>query len=435
MALELITFPVENVQFSNRTFYEKGILELNKDELISLILEDNRIKKADIDIAFPGEKTRIVNVRDAVEPRVKVSGASCLFPGILGDIERVGHGRTHRLSGMTIMPSAQYKATILSGNVAQNSGIVDMWGPASEVTPFGSTINVVPIFELIDNITELDAHAAIQLAELKLSHKIAETTLKSNSGSMETFDLSKVDPSLPRVIYILSFMTYRSESLSLIFYNGMPIRDSMPFLINPTELFDGVITTDTRQGHGRKATTWQWQNNPIALGLLREHGKRLNFLGVILQITRFESETGKKVSAGCASGMAKLLEADGAIITRTTASGANFEDVMITLQACERNDIKTVMLGPEWGNSDGTEPPLVMYVPEATALVSSGSHESEVIFPRADKVIGVKENQLLSPEQGDKPFAPWDEFNWKSYYGVTGGPDWFGNGKITCKEY
>jgi len=435
MKLELGTFPVKDVQFSNQTSYNNGVLEVNKDELVTLVLEDRRIESAGLDVAFPGEQTRIVRIRDAVEPRIKVSGPGCVFPGILGPVETVGKGRTHRLSGVTVMPSADYRPTILSGTAAQSSGVVDMWGSVAQVTPFGSTINIVPVLKLVDSVSELEAHAAIQSAEFKLAHRLAETTRDLIPENIEVYELTQADPTLPRVVYILSFLSWWHNPHSQVAYYGLSIRESMPFFIHPNELFDGVVTTDTRHGHGRKATTWHWMNQPVVYRLLKEHGRRLNFLGVILQRTRYEAELGKQVSGECVSQMAKLLGADGVIITRTTASGANYEDVMMTLQACERKDIKTVLLGPEWGSSDGTELSFPLYVPEATAIVSTGIHESEIKLPVPTKVIGVDKDQLISPEQGDKPFSPWDELTWNSYYNVTGGPDWFGTMNLAGKAY
>src|SRR6266545_3597169 len=98
MNLELTTFPVTKVQWSERTAYKDGRLEMDKEELLSIVREDSKIVYADLEIALPGEETRIVYVRDVVEPRIKVSGPGCVFPGILGSIEAVGSGRTHRLS-------------------------------------------------------------------------------------------------------------------------------------------------------------------------------------------------------------------------------------------------------------------------------------------------------------------------------------------------
>ena len=106
MRLELATFSLRDIQFGSHTACSKGTLTTNKDELAKLILEDKRVSSADLDVAYPGEKTRIVKIHDVVEPRVKVSGPGCVFPGILGPVETVGEGRTHTLSGITVMTSA-----------------------------------------------------------------------------------------------------------------------------------------------------------------------------------------------------------------------------------------------------------------------------------------------------------------------------------------
>ena len=155
MRLELANFPVKDVKFGSQTSYNNGVLEIDKDELVAQILEDKRIASADLDVALPGEQTRIVNIGDVVEPRVKVSGRGCVFPGIMGPVETVGQGRTHRLSGVTVIPSVQYRPTILGGTARRQSGILDMWGPGALVTPFASTINIVPVLKLTDSITEL----------------------------------------------------------------------------------------------------------------------------------------------------------------------------------------------------------------------------------------------------------------------------------------
>ncbi len=434
MKLEMATFPVQEVKFSGGIRYGDGLLEINKEELVALILEDKRVASADLDVAFPGEQTRVVNVRDVVEPRVKVSGPGCVFPGILGPVESVGEGRTHRLSGVTVVASADYIPTILSGTAAQTSSLLDMWGPAAEVSPFGSTINIVLMFRLIDGVTELEAHAAIQWAEFRVAHRLAEATIDRNPEHVESFELVEVAPSLPRVVYIDSFLTNWHAPHSLVAYYGLPIRESLPTFVHPNEFLDGALTADARIGSAEYTYTWGWMNPPVVFRLLREHGKRLNFLGVILQRTRFEAEHGKRVTAECTAQMARLLKADGAVITRTVPSGANFVDVMLTVQACERKGVNTVLLTPEWGGKDGTELPLVFYVPEATAMVSAGSTDREFKLPAPAKVIGVGEGGLVQLYSGDRPFSPWGELTVDGH-GPTGACDWWGEGYHTRIGY
>ncbi|MBI2180306.1 MAG: hypothetical protein HYU31_05740, partial [Deltaproteobacteria bacterium] len=304
----------------------------------------------------------------------------------------------------------------------------------ASLTPFGATINIVLMVKLIDGVTELEAHEAIQSAEFRVARRLAETTRNLAPEGVETFELSICDPSLPRVVYVLTCLTEWHHAHSLIAYCGLPIRESLPTLMHPNELLDGTITVDARRGGGIFTTTWIWMTHPIVLELLRRHGKQLNFLGVILQRTRFETEFGKQVSATCVSQMARLLGAEGAVITRIVTSGNNFVDVALTVQALERKGIKTVFLTPEWGGKDGNELPLVFYVPEATAMVSTGSFERDVTVPKPDKVIGVGDTRLVNVYSEDKPFSPRDEVTLPSSFLMTGGVDWFGHLTLTCEE-
>ena len=437
MKLELANFPVRNVRLGTRSVYADGALEVDKEELLGLVRADKRIASVDLDLALPNEQTRIVNVRDVVEPRVKVSGRGCVFPGILGPVETVGDGRTHRLSGITVMTSGDYHPTIPSGTAAGNTGIVDMWGPASRLTPLGSTFNLVLVLKLIEGISERDAHSAFQTAEFKVAQRLAETIKDKASESTEVFELFPADPSLPKVVYIFSFITFRVgmyQPHSSVELYGLPVEDSLPTFIHPNELFDGALTRDTRRGTSARESTWGLMNHPIVLTLLREHGKRINFLGVILQRTRFLSEFGKHVTAEVCSQMAKLLGADGVITSRTSPSGNNMVEQMLTLRACEKKGVKTVMVGPEWGGREGTEPPLAFHLPEANAIVSTCSLDRKVKIPAPARVIGLMDKELITINGGER-VSPWNELELDGRLGITEGLDWFGRMNYSCKEY
>lgn len=46
------------------------------------MLEDDKLIGCHLELAKPGEKTRITPVKDVIEPRVKVSGGE-IFPGVI----------------------------------------------------------------------------------------------------------------------------------------------------------------------------------------------------------------------------------------------------------------------------------------------------------------------------------------------------------------
>ena len=335
-----------------------------------------------------------------------------------------------------IRESRQLTWLSFDGLEAQSPSLLDMWGPGAEITPFSSTINIVPVLTLVDGVSEMEAHTAIQLAELKIAHRLAETTRNLAPKYTEAFELCDVDSSMPRTVYVLTCCTTLApDSHSGTAYYGLPIRESLPTLMHPNEFLDGALTTDVRRGNGAFITTWAWMNNPIILKLLKEHGKNINFLGVILQRTRFSFDFGKQITAECTSQLAKMLKAETAIITRLTPGGNNFTDVMLTVQSLELKGIQTVFVTPEWGGTEGTELPLVFYVPEAVAMVSTGSHERPIRLPQPDKVIGVERGELVQCYVTEEPFSPWGELARDGWRDILGGIDWLGGMNISCREY
>lgn len=103
MKLELGKFRINDIQFADKAYVEKGVLYVNKEEVEKLVLEDDKLIGCNLEIAKPGESTRITPVKDVIEPRVKVSGGE-IFPGIIGKVSpAVGTGRTHALEGCTVI--------------------------------------------------------------------------------------------------------------------------------------------------------------------------------------------------------------------------------------------------------------------------------------------------------------------------------------------
>jgi hypothetical protein len=430
MKLELASFPVKDVIFGSQTSYSGGVLGIDKKKMESLVLEDKNIATASLDIAFPGEKTRIVLVRDAVEPRMKVADPGCVFPGVFGPVEPAGEGRTNRLSGIAVLVSADYTPTILSGLPAQSSGLVDMWGPASLMTAVGKTINVVLTIKLIEGISEWAAHMSIQQGMLKVANQLAQTTRDLRPNKVDTFELTEVDPSLPRVVYVLGWTGNEPENVpgpptDAIFY-GTPVHSLIPTLIHPNEILDGAITRSARCGSGDHALTWSWLNHPVVLQLFSEHGKRINFLGVILQKLHIGTEHDKQVAAVRVSQIARLLKADAAIIGLASIGGSNNVDMMMIVQACEKKNIKTVAMTHEWGGNLGTDAPLIFYVPEATALVSVGTSHREIALPAPTKVIGAAKGQLISLSADWDKFSPESEVTIPRALWIAGGVDFWG---------
>lgn len=436
MRLELASFPVAELLWGNKTAYDQGVLSLDKEELLSLVRQDSKIASVDLEIVHPGDHTRIVGVRDAVEPRIKAGGPGCVFPGVLGPIQLAGEGVTHRLAEMAVVVCAHYHTSIKAGTGAPNTSMLDMWGPGAAITPLGATQNLVLVLNLVEAISENDAQAAIQMAELHVAERLARATLGLKPAQVEVFELTPSPASLPRVVYVLGMMTGYHPDISIY---GLPVPETLPTLLHPNEFFDGAITLDTRKGKNNYPHVWEWQNNPVIKELYRQHGKTLHFLGVILHRMSANTYMGKQMGAMCAAQMAKLLGAQGAVITRVNVSGNRFIDIMLTVQACEQKGIKAVLLSPEYGGKNGDELPFLFTAPEACSIVSAGSFERKLELPAPGRVLGPRMNGKilmdLDPVQGRPPQpadVPLALDGWDS---ITGGADWWGRSRLRAEDF
>jgi len=434
MQLEMAEFPVTRITLGNGLRYHSGTLEVDQEELTALVMRDKRIQDARLAVVAPGEKIRITGIRDVIEPRVKVEGKGQVFPGVLGPVAPVGDGRTHRLSGMAVVLTAEYEGTIRAGLGVQRSAILDMWGPGAEASRFSSLVNLVLILRLTGGLSEIEAHTAMQQAGCEVAKRLAEATIGLKPKRVESYYLRKEKPKLPRVVLIQGCLTDSQHSHSGVSYYGLSIRESLATLIHPNELLDGAITINTTRGIAYHPTTWDWQNHPIVLSLYREHRRQLNFAGIILERIRFQTHQGKEVIAQNTAQLASTLGVDGALVA-WLGSGNAFVDVMLTVQACERRGIKTVLVTYEYGGKEGIDSPLLYYVSEANAVVSTGSRDRWLDLTAPDKVVGpYEEIQILSYPGAPKAAAN-GPLSFDARDMIIGGVDNWGGQGWTCRAY
>ena len=213
MRLELGSFQVRDVRFGSTTALGDGLLTLDRDALLAPVMEESDIESASLDIARPGESTRIVGYYDIVEPRTKVSGEGTIYPGKVGrSIATVGEGRTHRLAGVCVIscheqdlkPYLDREEIVRPQRRAAWAWhrFIDMSGPGA-VLPYSSRINVCLTMKLKDGLNHSDRAVVIDTAAFRLSDTLAETTAGLEPDSLETFDVSERDPSLPNVAAVI----------------------------------------------------------------------------------------------------------------------------------------------------------------------------------------------------------------------------------------
>lgn len=389
MRLELGTFPVHDVTFGHQTCYQDGRLEIDRDEVLAAVRRDPRIARAELELAHPGESVRIWPVRDVVEPRVKVEGPGVVYPGICGrPIETVGQGRTHRLAGVGVVEVSDTRWHDAGGD--HLAIYLDMSGPWAELVPTSALHNVCLVVEADRGLGIHAQNQAVHNAALVVADLLAASVKHLTPPRSEVFELSPADPALPRVVYLWGLhspqaMSGSPQTFCTSTYGLTQL--TPPWMFHPNEVIDGAITGPYRTAF---AMSWTVANNPVLLELYHRHGVDLNFVGCIAFRTEWTTQHEKQLMAYQTAKLAKLVGAQGAIVT-WDAGGNEFIEVIRAVQACERLGIKTVFLTTE-DNPAGGAPTLLEPLPEADAIVSSGFIQTALQgleqLPPVKRVIG-----------------------------------------------
>jgi glycine reductase len=365
MQLELGAFPVTAIVASDRTTYHAGRLEVDPAELRAIAGRDPRITRVNLDLAKPSEAVRIVNVQDVIEPRVKVAGPGVAYPGVCGrSVETVGQGRTFRLEGMGVVMCADllpYKSAPFT--IFRSS--IDMAGPGATV-PYIALNLLCLTYETDPALDYPERNEAAWNATFAVAERLAQTVVGQTPSRMDVWEAGPVDPALPKVVLILNIHSVEHHA-GTVFGFGESVyglsRLHPPWLLQPTEILDGCLA---------RRHTWMNANDPLVQEMLRAHGRDFNFLGVIVQRTRWSYQPEKDLTAYQTAKLATMLGADGALIT-SDVGGNDFVEVAATVRACERAGLKTVFMTTEEPSEDGLKPPWLVPVPEADAVVSLGS--------------------------------------------------------------
>ncbi|KGG80305.1 glycine/sarcosine/betaine reductase component B subunit [Caloranaerobacter azorensis] len=428
MRLELGNIYIKDVQFGDETKVENGVLYVNKEELISIISEDEHLKSVDVELAKPGESIRIMPVKDVIEPRVKVEGKGGIFPGVISKVETVGSGRTNVLKGAAVVTTGKI--------VGFQEGIIDMTGPGAEYTPFSKLNNVVLVCEPVDGLKQHEHEKAVRMAGLKAAEYLGKAAKNVEPDEVETYEflplLKSIEkyPDLPKVAYVL--MLQSQGLLHDTYVYGVDAKQILPTLISPTELMDGAIISGNCVSACDKNTTYHHLNNPIIQDLYKKHGKELNFVGVIITNENVYLAD-KERSSNWAAKLAEYLGVDGVIISQE-GFGNPDTDLIMNCKKIEQKGIKTVIVTDEYAGRDGASQSLADADPLANAVVTGGNANEIIELPPMDKVIGHVEpaNKIAGGFDGS---LKEDGSIVVELQAITGATNELGFNKLTAKGY
>lgn len=385
MKLELGKIYIHDVQFADKTYVENGTLYVCKEEIEKLVLEDDRLISARVELARPGESVRIAPVKDVIEPRVKVEGPGAIFPGVINKVKQVGEGRTHALVGSTVITCGRI--------VGFQEGVIDMSGPTAKYTPFSETYNVCVVIEPQEGLETHDYEAAGRMAGLKVATYVGEAGRNVEPDEIVTYETKPLleqiaqYPDLPKIGYV--HMLQSQGLLHDTFYYGVDAKKFIPTLMYPTEIMDGAIVSGNCVAPCDKVTTYHHLNNPVIEDLYKRHGKDLNFIGVILTNENVFLADKERCSDMVAK-LAQFIGLDGLLITEE-GYGNPDTDLMMNCKKVTQAGTKVVIITDEFPGRDGKSQSLADAVPEADTMVSCGQGNIIVHFPAMDHVIGTLE--------------------------------------------
>lgn len=388
MKLEVGQFFVKNIVFGPVTAFKDGVLQINKEEALAVVHEDSHITEAELHIVHPGEEVRLVPVKEAVEMRCRVEGPKGIHPGVTSPVRAAGQGRVHALKGSAVLAVGKHWGSF-------QDGLIDMSGPFQRNTIYGSMVNLVLVAdtdEAFERHEQQKKNRALRYAAMRLAEYVGQCVAELTPDSVETFELDAInrrDPkvqALPSVVYVLQ----PQSQMETLGYNAMlygwDLNKYVPTVLNPTEVLDGALVSGSFMPVSSKISTYEHANNPTIKRLLKEHGKTVNFLGVILSNLNVVMEQ-KQRSASMVAQIAKTLGADGAIVAEEGYGNPDVDYIQVIVEL-EKVGVKTVGMSNECTGRDGRSQPLVALDPAANALVSTGNVSQYHKLPPMKTVLG-----------------------------------------------
>ncbi len=385
MQLKIGNIYIKDVQFASTTEVKEGVLHLNKDEFLAVAGDDERIASVDVYLAKPGEETRIIPVKDVIEPRVKVEGDGGIFPGFMCGVEQVGSGTTHVLKGAAIVTTGRI--------VGFQEGIVDMSGPGAEYTPFSKTYNIVLKVEPIDGILQHEHEEIVRLAGFRAGIYVGKAGQNVTPDDYRTFETKplvqqiKEYPDLPKVVYV--YMLQTQGLLHDTYVYGVDAKKIIPTFLYPTEVFDGAVVSGNCVSACDKNPSYVHMNHPVIEELYAKHGKEFNFLGCVVtneNVTLMDKERSSNMTAK----LVEFLGADAVIISEE-GFGNPDADLVMNCNKITKKGIKTVLITDEYAGQDGASQSLADSTPAGDAVVTGGNANEIIKLPVMKNVIGYPE--------------------------------------------
>ncbi len=382
MKLELRKIKVTDIILGSENSFADGVLSVNRDDLIQEMKKIVNVKDIKIDIAKPNEKTRIIPVKDVIEPRYRVGTKDSYFAAVTGEAHQAGQGVVNVFDGAAIVT--------IGDIVGFQEGVIDMWGEGAKWTPFSKTLNIVVDITVDEGLSSHEHEQTVREVGLKAAEYVGKISADVTKYEEKIYEMGSIFeetakyPNLPKVVYVEMLISQGLLHDGYIY--GVNSGQILPTLLHANEEIDGAVISGNCVAACDKITTYQHQNNPLVLDLYDRHGKDINFLGVVLT-PELTTLTGKFRTCDYTAKLCKMLGADGVIVSEE-GYGNPDSDLLMICERLEKSGIKTVLVTDECAGWEGDSQPLADTSESAVAVVSTGNVSHVVKMEKADKILG-----------------------------------------------
>ena len=191
-------------------------------------------------------------------------------------------------------------------------------------------------------------------------------------------------PGLPRGADVE--MWRRQGRMHDTYVSGCDAKRTLTTMLWPTAILDGAIVSGNCVSACDKNTTYHHLNNPVVHDLFEQHGKTINFVGVIITNENVYLAD-KQRSSDWTAKLCDLLGLDGAVVSQE-GFGNPDTDLIMNCKKIEGVGVKTVIITDEYAGQDGKSQSLADADPAADAVVTGGNANMVIHLPKLDRVIG-----------------------------------------------
>jgi glycine reductase len=412
MPLKLLNYRVRDVQFNSVSALHGDCLELDRNELQArLRVQESRIAQVQVHLAHPGDSTRLLCCKDVIQPRLRLAG------------ESPAEGAVGVLEGLAVVTCGPI--------VGFQEGVIDMSGPGASYTPFSELHLVALEIDVAPGTTPHDHEAILRRAGLEAAAYLGELCRNVDPDEVRelVWNETAVDEDLPRIAFVCMVLT--QGLLHDTYVQGENAVGVLPRILDPRIVLDSGVVSGNCVSACNKNTTYHHQNNPLILRLLDGHGKRWNFVGLVMTKAPVRLAE-KRQAADQAVVLARQLGAQ-AVVASKEGFGNPDADLMMIIHGLESAGVPVVALTDEFAGTDGGSQSLADTVEQADAIVSTGNANARIRLPAMSRTIGPQPDvaRLAGGYAGSLADDGCLEVELQAVMGAT---NEMGFSRLTCRE-